>query len=60
MLTLDLFEDYNKEPEFIQALRDFLPIALEVLELKQLPKIKLKNWVLPTYLHLDALPTKRK
>jgi len=43
MLTIDLFEDYNKEPEFIQALRDFLPIALEVLELKQLPKIKLKK-----------------
>ena len=43
MLTIDLFEDYNTEPEFIQALRDFLPIALEVLELKQLPKIKLKK-----------------
>jgi hypothetical protein len=43
MLTIDLFEDYNKEPEFIQALRDFLPVALEVLELKQLPKIKLKK-----------------
>jgi hypothetical protein len=43
MLTLDLFEDYNKEPGFIQALRDFLPVALEVLELKQLPKIKLKK-----------------
>ena len=33
----------SSEPEFIQALRDFLPIALEVLELKQLPKIKLKK-----------------
>ena len=43
MLTIDLFEDYNTEPDFIQALRDFLPIALEVLELKQLPKIKLKK-----------------
>jgi len=43
MLTIDLFEDYDKEPEFIQALRDFLPVALEVLELKQLPKIKLKK-----------------
>lgn len=43
MLILNLFEDYNKEPEFIQALRDFLPVALKVLELKQLPKIKLKK-----------------
>jgi hypothetical protein len=43
MLTIDLFEDFNKEPAFIQALRDFLPVALEVLELKQLPKIKLKK-----------------
>jgi hypothetical protein len=43
MLTIDLFEDFNTEPVFIQALRDFLPIALKVLELKQLPKIKLKK-----------------
>ena len=43
MLTIDLFEDFNTEPAFIQALRDFLPIALKVLELKQLPKIKLKK-----------------
>ena len=38
----------GNEPLFIQALRDFLPIALEVLELKQLPKIKLKKEIRDT------------
>ena len=40
MLTIDLFEDY-KEPTLIDALRDFLPIAVKHLKLKHLPKIKL-------------------
>jgi hypothetical protein len=52
MLTLELFEDYNKEPVFIQALRDFLPIAMKVLNLKQVPKIVLKK-----ELHNTNVPT---
>ena len=49
MLTLDLFEDYNKEPAFIQALRDFLPVALKVLDLDHVPKIKLKKELKDTH-----------
>ena len=49
MLTLDLFEDYNKEPEFIQALRDFLPVALKVLDLDHVPRIKLKKELKDTH-----------
>jgi len=43
MLTIDLFEELEgpPEPTLIDALRDFLPIAVEHLELKKLPKIKL-------------------
>jgi pterin-4a-carbinolamine dehydratase len=52
MLTLDLFEDYNKEPLFIQALRDFLPVALKVLDLDHIPKIVLKK-----ELHNTNVPT---
>jgi hypothetical protein len=52
MLTLDLFEDYNKEPLFIQALRDFLPVALKVLNLDHVPKIVLKK-----ELHNTNVPT---
>jgi hypothetical protein len=52
MLTLDLFEDYNKEPLFIQALRDFLPVALKVLDLDHVPKIVLKK-----ELHNTNVPT---
>ncbi len=33
----------NKSPDLISAFRDFLPIAMEVLELKTLPKIKLEK-----------------
>ena len=35
----------NTEPEFIQALRDFLPIAIKHLKLKSLPKIHLQKQV---------------
>ena len=52
MLTIDLFEDHNNEPVFIQALRDFLPVALRVLNLKQVPKIVLKK-----ELHNTNVPT---
>ena len=52
MLTIDLFEDHNNEPVFIQALRDFLPVALKVLNLKQIPKIVLKK-----ELHNTNVPT---
>ena len=49
MLILNLFEDYNKEPEFIQALRDFLPVALKELDLDHVPKIKLKKELKDTH-----------
>jgi pterin-4a-carbinolamine dehydratase len=43
MLTLELFEELQgpPEPTLIDALRDFLPLAIKHLELKKLPKIKL-------------------
>jgi Zn-dependent peptidase ImmA (M78 family) len=43
MLILDLFEELQgpPEPTLIDALRDFLPLAVKHLELKKLPKIKL-------------------
>jgi hypothetical protein len=43
MLTLELFEDLEgpPEPTLIDALGDFLPLAIKHLELKKLPKIKL-------------------
>lgn len=39
MLALELFE--NTEPVLIQALRDFLPIAVKTLKLDHVPKIHL-------------------
>ena len=39
MLALELFE--NSEPVLIQALRDFLPIAVKTLKLDHVPKIHL-------------------
>jgi Zn-dependent peptidase ImmA (M78 family) len=43
MLTIDLFEELEgpPEPTLIDALRDFLPIAVKHLKIKKLPKIKL-------------------
>jgi len=43
MLTIDLFEELEgpPEPNLIDALRDFLPIAVKYLKIKKLPKIKL-------------------
>ena len=43
MLTIDLFEELEgpPEPTLIDALRDFLPIAVKHLKIKELPKIKL-------------------
>jgi pterin-4a-carbinolamine dehydratase len=43
MLILNLFEELEgpPEPTLIDALRDFLPLAIKHLELKKLPKIKL-------------------
>jgi Zn-dependent peptidase ImmA (M78 family) len=43
MLTIDLFEELEgpPEPTLIDALRDFLPLAIKHLKLKKLPKIKL-------------------
>jgi hypothetical protein len=43
MLTLDLFEELEgpPEPTLIDALRDFLPLAVKHLKIKKLPKIKL-------------------
>jgi hypothetical protein len=48
MLTIDLFEDF-KEPTLIDALRDFLPVALKVLDLDHVPKIKLKKELKDTH-----------
>ena len=47
MLTIDLFEELEgpPEPTLIDALRDFLPLAVKHLELKKLPKIKLLDEV---------------
>ena len=43
MLTIDLFEELEgpPEPTLIDALRDFLPLAVKHLKIKELPKIKL-------------------
>jgi hypothetical protein len=43
MLILNLFEELEgpPEPTLIDALRDFLPIAVKHLKMKKLPKIKL-------------------
>jgi pterin-4a-carbinolamine dehydratase len=43
MLILNLFEELEgpPEPTLVDALRDFLPLAIKHLELKKLPKIKL-------------------
>ena len=43
MLALDLFEEIEgpPEPTLIDALRDFLPLAVKHLKLENLPKIKL-------------------
>jgi Zn-dependent peptidase ImmA (M78 family) len=43
MLILDLFEELQgpPEPTLIDALRDFLPLAVKHLKIKKLPKIKL-------------------
>lgn len=47
----------NTEPQFLQALQDFLPIAMQELDLKSLPKIKLEKIVpeedQPTFGRLD-------
>jgi hypothetical protein len=47
MLILNLFEELEgpPEPTLVDALRDFLPIAVKHLELKKLPKIKLLDEV---------------
>jgi hypothetical protein len=55
MLAIELFEEFQgpPEPTLIDALRDFLPIALEHLKLKSLPKITfvkdVKNSHVPTF-----------
>ena len=43
MLTLELFEELEgpPEPTLIDALRDFLPLAVKHLKMEKLPKIKL-------------------
>ncbi len=41
MQLFDLFEGRQTEDTFIDALRDFLPLAIDYLEIKQLPKIDL-------------------
>jgi hypothetical protein len=43
--NLELFEELQgpPEPTLIDALRDFLPVALKVLDLDHVPKIKLKK-----------------
>jgi Zn-dependent peptidase ImmA (M78 family) len=47
MLILNLFEELEgpPEPTLIDALRDFLPIAVKHLKIKELPKIKLVDEV---------------
>jgi pterin-4a-carbinolamine dehydratase/Zn-dependent peptidase ImmA (M78 family) len=47
MLILNLFEELEgpPEPTLVDALRDFLPLAVKHLELKKLPKIKLLDEV---------------
>ena len=52
MLILDLFEELEgpPEPTLIDALRDFLPLAIKHLELKKLPKIKLLDEVETEYM----------
>ena len=37
------FKENKKEPDLIQAFRDFLPIVMDELKLKQLPKIRLEK-----------------
>jgi hypothetical protein len=52
------FQEFkNTEPQFLQALQDFLPIAMQELGLKSLPKIKLEKIVpddeQPTFGRMD-------
>jgi hypothetical protein len=51
MLTVDLFEELEgpPEPTLIDALRDFLPIAVEHLKLDHIPKIKLAKELSDTH-----------
>lgn len=51
MHLYEMFDD-PKEPVFIQALRDFLPVAMKVLNLKKVPKIVLRK-----ELHDTNVPT---
>ena len=55
MLAIELFEEFQgpPEPTLIDALRDFLPIAIDHLKLKSIPKITfvrdVKNSHVPTF-----------
>ena len=51
MLTIDLFEELQgpPEPTLIDALRDFLPIAVKHLKLDHIPKIKLAKEISDTH-----------
>ena len=51
MLTIDLFEELQgpQEPTLIDALRDFLPIAVKHLKLDHIPKIKLAKEISDTH-----------
>jgi hypothetical protein len=51
MLTIDLFEELEgpPEPTLIDALRDFLPIAVKHLKLDHIPKIKLAKELSDTH-----------
>jgi hypothetical protein len=41
MKIVDLLENVNSKPDFMSILREFLPFAVNELELKTVPKIKL-------------------
>lgn len=42
MKSHEIFESKQDRPNLMQAFRDFLPLAMEVLELDSLPKIRLR------------------
>jgi Zn-dependent peptidase ImmA (M78 family) len=45
MKLRELFVEQEQQPDLIQAFRDFLPLAMKELKIKQLPRIKLKKHI---------------
>lgn len=52
MQLFDLFEQHSKPATFMDALRDFLPLALSHLSIKQIPAIHLTKSI-----HDETYPT---